>query len=259
MEIVMRAISRRSVLGGLAVVAGARASHAGPAEKLSVAASDGGIALARYAAEGEGKRAAVVVLHGARGVELKPRAYERYANALTAAGIDAYLIRYFSPADDLAFEKITTAEGRQAYHTGRFDAWSERVSSALTAILTRPESSGRLGLLGFSLGGYVAAATAVRDDRVAALAVLYGGMPDKIGPQVKHLPPLLELHGDADRNVPIARGEALVKLAKDAGAEAELVKYPGKAHGFDFSDSDPMAADAVDRVMRFFQARLKAG
>jgi carboxymethylenebutenolidase len=44
-----------------------------------------------------------------------------------------------------------------------------------------------------------------------------------------------------------------------AGAEAELVRYPGKAHGFDFSESDPIAADAIDRVVRFFQTRLTAG
>lgn len=34
----------------------------------------------------------------------------------------------------------------------------------------------RASLLGFSLGGYVAAATAARDERVAALGVLYGGI-----------------------------------------------------------------------------------
>src|SRR5262249_6363440 len=157
-----------------------------------------------YAAEGTEKRAGVVVLHGARGAELRLRAYERYANALSAQGIDAYLIRYYSAADDRALAKITTAEGRQAYHTGRFDTWTSRVSSAVTAILKRPDSNGRLGLLGFSLGGYVAAATAARDDRVSALAVLYGGMPESIAAEVKHLPPLLELHGDADRNVPFA-------------------------------------------------------
>jgi carboxymethylenebutenolidase len=251
-------ISRRSVLGGLALLAASRPLHAEGAESLSVVASEGDVALTRYAAEGAGKRASVVVLHGARGVELKPRAYERYANALSAHGIDAYLIRYYSPADDLAREKLTTSEARQAYQAERFDAWSVRVSSAISAILERPDSSGRLGLLGFSLGGYVAAATAARDDRVAALAVLYGGMPEKIASHVKHLPPLLELHGDADRNVSFAQGQALVKLAKAAGGEAELVTYPGKGHAFDFSDSDPMATDAVDRVVRFFQSRLQA-
>jgi carboxymethylenebutenolidase len=128
----------------------------------------------------------------------------------------------------------------------------------VTAILARPDSSGRLGLLGFSLGGFVAAATAARDDRVSALAVLYGGMPERIAPGVKRLPPLIELHGDADRNVAPADGEALVALAKSVGAPAEHIVYPGKAHGFDFADHDPATADAIQRVTRFFAERLTA-
>ncbi|WP_244549703.1 dienelactone hydrolase family protein [Bradyrhizobium erythrophlei] len=125
----------------------------------------------------------------------------------------------------------------------------------LSVVLAGADSSGRIGLLGFSLGGYVAAAAAARDERVSALAVLYGGMPDKITPQVKHLPPM-KLHCEADRNVPLASGEALVRLGKSVGAAAEIVRYPGKAHGFDFADNDPMTADAVNRVAGFFQVRL---
>ncbi|MET3908555.1 hypothetical protein ABID59_002901 [Bradyrhizobium sp. S3.3.6] len=34
--------------------------------------------------------------------------------------------------------------------------------------------------------------------------------------------------------------------------------YPGKAHGFDFSDTDPMTSDAIDRVTQFFKAKLAA-
>lgn len=252
-------ISRRSVMVGLSLVATPRTLYAGLPEKSSVDAREGSVASTRFGAERTGKRPGVVVLHGARGIESHSRAYERYANALAAAGIDAYLIRYYSPADDLALEKMSTAGERKKYNTGRFDTWIERVSSSLTAVLERSDSSGRVGLLGFSLGGYVGAATAARDDRVSALAVLYGGMPDKIVSQVKYLPPLLELHGDADNNVPLAQGEALVKLAKAVGAPAEQVVYPGKGHGFDFSESDPMTNDAVDRVVRFFQSQLKPG
>jgi carboxymethylenebutenolidase len=78
-----------------------------------------------------------------------------------------------------------------------------------------------------------------------------------MGSQVKHLPPLIELHGEADRNVPLAEGEELVKAGKAIGTEAEFVAYPGRQHGFDFSDTDPMTADAVGRVVRFFESRLK--
>ena len=151
----------------------------------------------------------MIVLHGTRGFELKPRAYERYAHGLSAKGIDAYLVRYLTDTDVSAFN--TTREKREAYETTRFDGWSKRVSNVATRILARSDSSGRIGLLGFSLGGYVAAATAARDERVSALAVMYGGVPDAMASQVKHLPPLIELHGDADRNVPFAKGEELVK------------------------------------------------
>ena len=255
----MHMISRRNLLGGGAVwLAASRALATELAEKLDIAASEGPVALTLYAANRTGKRPAVIVLHGSRGFELRLLAYQRYADALTAAGIDVYLARYYGPTDDEALRKLGTSEKREAYEDGRYGVWADRVSSVATAILARPGCSGRLGLLGFSLGGFVAAATAARDERVAALAVLYGGMPEKIAPHVKRMPPLLELHGDADRNVPLANGVALVKLAKSVGAEADQITYPGKAHGFDFSDRDSATGDAITHVAGFFKTRLVA-
>jgi carboxymethylenebutenolidase len=253
----MQRVTRRFVLGGLAAASIGPIARAGTPENISVQADEGGIAIDRYAAAQTGKRPAVIVLHGSRGIELRQRAYQRYADALNAIGIDVYLARYFTVADAAALDpQASTQRQRKAYDDERFSGWARRVSSVVTAILARPESSGRVGLLGFSLGGFVAAATAAQDQRVAALAVLYGGMPDAMIPEVKHLPPLIELHGDADHNVPLAKGEALVKIANALGVPAEQVTYPGKAHGFDFSDTDPATSDAIGRVTRFFHARL---
>jgi carboxymethylenebutenolidase len=86
--------------------------------------------------------------------------------------------------------------------------------------------------------------------------VLYGGMPEKFAPEVKRMPPVIELHGDADRNVPPADGAALVALAKAVGASAEHVTFPGKPHGFDFAENDPATRTAVERVAGFFRAQL---
>jgi carboxymethylenebutenolidase len=223
---------------------------------LSIDAYDGRVDLTRYATDGMAKRAAVLILHGARGVEIKPRAYERYATAIAAAGMDAYLVRYMTAGDRQALGQAR--EDREAYETQRFDALADRVSSIATAIMARADSTGRIGLLGFSLGGYIAAETGARDEHIAALAVIYGGMPEAMASKAKRMPPLLEIHGDADRNVPLEKGEALVRLAKAVGAPAEQVTYPGRGHGFDFSDTDPMTSDAVGRVVRFFQAHLIA-
>ena len=253
-------VSRRSILAGIALVVSSRARSASVAETFNVDSHEGKVVLTRYAANRSGKRPSVFLLHGLRGFTLKPRAYERYAVALAAEGIDAYLLHYYTEADSETLEKLGAKERREAYEAGRYGAWAERVSSTLTAILAKGDSSDRIGLLGFSLGGFVAAAAAAaaRDDRIAALAVIYGGMPERLASEVKRLPPLIELHGDADRNVPLQAGEALVTLARAVGAPAEQVKYAGKGHGFDFTDNDPATNDAVERVSRFFQDHLNS-
>jgi carboxymethylenebutenolidase len=252
-------VNRRIVLASIAALAIPLSAHSGLSEELNVDAAEGGVAITRYAADRVGRRPAVLILHGNRGVELKPRAYERYANALAARGIDAYLVRYFTAVDYEALDtEKGTRESRDAYTTKRFEGWTKRISSVTTAIIERPESSGHIGLLGFSLGGYVAADTAAHDQRITAIAVMYGGMPDAMVTVIKHMPPLIELHGDADHNVPLTKGQELVDLARAVGAQAEQVTYPGREHGFDFSDTDPMTADAVGRVVRFFEAHLLA-
>jgi carboxymethylenebutenolidase len=252
-------ITRRTALTGLAALLSPVTARGAPVEQFNVTSGHDSLSVSRYAAAATGKRPAVIVLHGSRGIELRPRAYERYADALSAKGIDAYFLRYMTPADTAALtSKTSTHESRGAYDATRFDGWADTVSVTVTALLGRSDSSGHIGLLGFSLGGYIAADAAARDTRIAALAVLYGGMPEAMVAKVKHLPPLIALHGEADRNVPITEGRQLVELGKSVGAETEFVPYPGKAHGFDFSDTDPMTSDAIDRVTRFFQTRLAA-
>ncbi|WP_228749404.1 dienelactone hydrolase family protein [Bradyrhizobium sp. BR 10261] len=248
-------ITRRTALTGLATLLLPIPAHGAPSEEFKIVSGGDSLSVSRYAAAGSERRPAVIALHGAHGVEIKPRAYERYADALTARGIDTYFLSYMAPADMVALTS-TSHETREAYETKRFEGWADTVAATVTDVLGRPDSSGRIGLLGFSLGSYIAAEAAARDRRIAALAVLYGGMPHAMATKIKHLPPLIVLHGEADKNIPIEEGRQLVALGKLAGADAEFVPYPGRAHGFDFSDTDPMTRDAIDRVTKFFQARL---
>ena len=194
-------ITRRAILVG--VGAAPLSSLAGAETSIETLPT-----LIRREATLSGRRPSVILLHGSRGIEINPRAYERYEDALLRSGIDVYILRYMTRADTAALDPQTTSSTtREAYDAGRFDWWADTVSAAVGTIHKRDDCSGRLGLLGFSLGGYIAANAAARDQRVAALAVLYGGMPDATVAKVKHLPPTIELHGDADTVVAIEPAE----------------------------------------------------
>lgn len=84
-------ISRRAALAAIAaLLSPPLAAHGAPSEQFNVTSGDDSLPVSRYAAAVDGKCPAVIALHGARGVELRARAYERYADALTARGIDTY-------------------------------------------------------------------------------------------------------------------------------------------------------------------------
>ena len=119
-------------------------------------------------------------------------------------------------------------------------------------ILSSRYSSGRIGLLGFSQGGFISVAVASQDPRISAITIFYGGIPSGIQDGISCLPPMLELHGDADQTVSLAKGSALVDLAHRLGNTAEQVIYPGAGHGFSGAND----ADARQRTITFFQAHL---
>jgi len=204
-----------------------------------------------FATAGEARRPAVVILHGVSGLDAFPAFYRRYAAALAGSGIDAYLLSYYDGFDALA-TKSTIAEERRAVFNRRIRSWTSSVSEVVGLILVDAQSSGRVGLLGFSQGGFLATAVAAQEKRISALTVFYGGIPSALQNEIAHLPPLLELHGDADRVVPLAEGRALVDLARGLGQAAEMIVYPGAGHGFDGDD----ALDAQRRTIDFLRQRL---
>ena len=134
-------------------------------------------------------------------------------------------------------------------------------------------AQGRIGVVGFSLGGYFAVLLAGRPDVKGAVAyyVPYAGRPVNTAPtqytftdlaaQVRT--PLLMLHGDADTEAPIGNARTAQTLLATSGKQAELVVYAGAGHGFNRRPPSPYvydasaAADAQARVVAFLAAQLK--
>ena len=129
----------------------------------------------------------------------------------------------------------------------------------------------RIGVVGFSLGGYFAVVLAARPDvkGVVAYYAPYAGRPVTNAPvqytfadlasQVRA--PVLMLHGDADTELaPIANARTALSVLNGYGKQAQLVVYPGAGHAFDRrpGPSDAAAAaDAQARVLAFLAAHLK--
>jgi carboxymethylenebutenolidase len=91
----------------------------------------------------------------------------------------------------------------------------------------------RIGLVGFSLGAYLAlAAAAEKDLRIAAVVDFFGGMPRPLGSRVKFLPPVLVLHGEQDRVVPIGEAQRLTDLLDAHEVTHEVKVYPDVGHVF---------------------------
>ncbi len=67
--------------------------------------------------------------------------------------------------------------------------------------------------------------------------------------------PMLLLHGDADREVPLEHSEILARALAAAGAEVELVAVPGAGHVFTGIDPSPVVA----RTVAFLSERLGTG
>jgi acetyl esterase/lipase len=62
--------------------------------------------------------------------------------------------------------------------------------------------------------------------------------------------PILIIHGDADKLVPIYQAEKFVERSKELGATAKLVTRPGKGHGWDISSDLVLFADWFDQHLR---------
>ena len=93
----------------------------------------------------------------------------------------------------------------------------------------------RIGIVGFSAGGYVAAAAALQfnpQSRPDFAAPIYPAVPDDVTPP-KDAPPLFIVQADDDKTVPTPdHSVRLYEAWHNAGISAELHIYSRGGHGF---------------------------
>jgi carboxymethylenebutenolidase len=229
---------------GLSVMAGGSSVAASDAEASSFVSGGRAIAVERFDAPGNGRRPAVLLLHGADGLTRGDR-YRTGARILAAAGYHVFLVHYLDRTDQARAFYLTI--GRN------FPAWTETVRDALSFVERQPGvDPRRLGLLGTSLGGALAVAIAAEDRRVRAVANYFGFLPQHVAEGATRLPPTLVLHGARDAIVPVSNAYALEALLKRLGVAHDVHVYPDQAHGF----YGAAQLDAAQRTAAFFARHL---
>ncbi len=118
-------------------------------------------------------------------------------------------------------------------------------------------SSRQVGVLGFCMGGGLAASAAAESDGELGAAVMFYGRPLSPDDTAKLQVPLLGLFGELDQGIPVETVRAFEKELQTYGKVHEIHIYPGAPHAF-FNDSRPhiyhaeAAADAWKKVLNWF-------
>lgn len=188
----------------------------------------------------------IIVLHGATGVEFANRFIAGLAQQFASQGFVVHLVHYFDRtgatyASD-AVIKQSSGEWLKAVHDAVLHVHAQRPGA-------------RIGIFGYSLGGYLAAAESATGGQTGAAVVLAGGIDDASADKRHHTVPTLILHGDADTRVPPGEARKLEASLKKAGGSPELHLYPGEGHIMDL----PSYADVVMRGTAFFHKHLDGG
>jgi dienelactone hydrolase len=114
----------------------------------------------------------------------------------------------------------------------------------------------RVGLLGFSLGAYLAVSVAADETiPVKALASYFGGVPGKLWPRLKKLPPTLIVHGTQDKLVSVAEAYALAGFCEHKGLTHECKIFDKEGHLFEKTLKDYVA---VKLALWLAQGKFKA-
>lgn len=194
--------------------------------------------------------------------------YEDLAGRLALAGFTALVPEYFfrvgppaNPTREAAFARREKLDENQTLVD---------LDQAIDWLKLQPFAAGRVGTIGFCMGGtLVLDLAAVRDDLAT---VCFYGFPAGTGPLGPPRPldqaarmkgPILGFWGDQDTGVGMDNVEKLAAALAEAGVHFEHTIYPGFGHGFmKASGLDPknpeyeVACQSWTRTLDFYREHL---
>jgi carboxymethylenebutenolidase len=230
--------------------------------QITIPAADGGGFSAYLATPKAGKGPGILVIQEIFGVNAVMRGI---ADGLAAQGYTALCPDLFwrmKPGVDITDQ--TEAEWKLAVgYFSRFNADKgiEDLKSSLAVLRKHPACSGKVGSVGYCLGGKLAYLMATRSDADCAVGYYGVGIQDALNESAKISHPLLLHIAGKDEFVP-PPAQAAVKAGLKGNSLVSIYDYPACNHAFariGGKHYDKAAADAANqRSAEFFKKHLGA-
>lgn len=109
----------------------------------------------------------------------------------------------------------------------------ERAADQVAALIRKMNTNERPIITGFSQGGAISFALAIRHPTLVRLAIpISGALPKGLFPKQcpGNAPPIRALHGAADDMVPIRAAQMTVNHLKKIGCDVKIESFPGISH-----------------------------
>ena len=228
-------------------------------ETLAIDTPDG--AFSAYVARPSAEPApAIVVIQEIFGVN---KVMRDVCDSLAAQGFVAVCPDLFwriEPGIDITDQ--SEAEWKRAfelYNAFDVDAGVSDIAAAIAATRALPGVNGKVGAVGYCLGGLLAFLTAARTDSDATVAYYGVGIEKHVGEADKLARPLLMHIAEEDQFVPKEAQKVILGALKDH-QQIEIHTYPGRDHAFarvggeHYDATD--AGTANSRSLAFFKSNL---
>jgi carboxymethylenebutenolidase len=196
-----------------------------------------------FAPAAEGKFPAVLLLHGSGGLEQSTGdIFREFARGLSSEGYVVLIPHYFEATAHVVGKPFGSKD---------IPAYVEAVQDAIEfAVASGVVDSERIGVVGWSMGAYLAFFRSARDPRIKAMVSISGSLPVE---SKSKFPPVLILQGSKDSSSPAQRLKDFQEKLKAENSPVVSHVYRGVGHNLDLPTWD----DVSRRTAVFFNKYLK--
>jgi carboxymethylenebutenolidase len=203
---------------------------------------------------GPSKRPGVVLIHHWWGLDdfTRRKAHELAAEGLVVLAVDLYRGKVTSDAE-VAHQLARGLPSDRALRD---------LHAAIDALARdRDVDAARLGVVGWCMGGGLAAQLTPTEPRIKATVIYYGALPTDASTIARWKAATLGNFGEDDKGIPAADVRAFAATLAQHGVVADFKIYPGVGHAFASSikldaPRPPAAKDADARTVAFLKKVL---